>query len=204
MTANTVGTTAVASASTLSGATLDATDDGTFTFNVAAATTASGTYQVVFGDLTSIVYNQTNTNADATLTALAFAEAINDAGYAGITADSSGGLVTITNTLTGVSNVEFDLTPADVGLTAFPAGKVAFYNFSQPDTTYEWLSPVSDLSVCASSCGDGDVASDEACDDGNLIDGDGCSITCEVDGAPDPLLVTVDNPQSYAVAQPTH
>ena len=32
----TVGTTAVASASTLSGATLDATDDGTFTFNVAA------------------------------------------------------------------------------------------------------------------------------------------------------------------------
>jgi len=112
-------------------------------------------------------------------------------------------LVTITNTLTGVSNVEFDLTPADVGLTAFPAGKVAFYNLSQPDTTYEWLSPVSDLSVCASSCGDGDVASDEECDDGNLIDGDGCSITCEVDGAPDPLLVTVDNPQSYAVAQPT-
>jgi MYXO-CTERM domain-containing protein len=36
-------------------------------------------------------------------------------------------------------------------------------------------------SVCASSCGDGFVASDEACDDHNIADGDGCSATCTVE-----------------------
>ncbi|MEZ4365465.1 MAG: DUF4215 domain-containing protein [Kofleriaceae bacterium] len=36
--------------------------------------------------------------------------------------------------------------------------------------------------VCrASSCGDGVVASDEACDDGNAVDGDGCSRGCDSD-----------------------
>jgi len=111
-------------------------------------------------------------------------------------------LVTVTNATTGVANVEFDLTPADVGLTEFPAGKVAFYTFSQPDTYFEWIAPIADSSVCGSSCGDGLPASDEACDDGNLIDGDGCSILCEIDGAPDPLLVTVDFPQSFTTDQP--
>ena len=113
-------------------------------------------------------------------------------------------LVTITNTLTGVSNVEFDLTPADVGLSEFPAGKVALYTFSQPDTEFEWLSPLPGASVCASACGDGDQASDEECDDGNLVNGDGCDDTCTIEvTAPDPAAVTVDTPQSFAVDQPT-
>ncbi len=111
--------------------------------------------------------------------------------------------VTITNTRTGVSNLEFDLTPADVGLAEFPPGKAAFYTFSQPSTFFEWLSPMSSSSVCSSACGDGTAASDEECDDGNLIDGDGCSATCAIDGAPDPALVTVDPGQSYSTDQPT-
>ena len=99
---------------------------------------------------------------------------------------------------------EFDLTPADVGLSEFPAGKVALYTFSQPDTEFEWLSPLPGASVCASACGDGDQASDEECDDGNLVNGDGCDDTCTIEvTAPDPAAVTVDTPQSFAVDQPT-
>ena len=38
-----------------------------------------------------------------------------------------------------------------------------------------------DPSVCISDCGDGVVASDEACDDGENVDGDGCSASCVVE-----------------------
>jgi uncharacterized protein (TIGR03382 family) len=104
-------------------------------------------------------------------------------------------------TIDGV--VEFDVTPADLGLTSFPEGKIALYSLSQPDAYFEWLSPLPGPSVCASVCGDGDLASDEDCDDGNLINGDGCDDTCVTETAPpDPSQVTVDNPQSYATAQP--
>ena len=36
-------------------------------------------------------------------------------------------------------------------------------------------------SVCASKCGDGVLAWDEACDDGNFNDGDGCGFACFVE-----------------------
>lgn len=38
-----------------------------------------------------------------------------------------------------------------------------------------------DDSLCATECGDGIVAGDEACDDGNTDSGDGCSDTCVVE-----------------------
>ncbi|MBL8740925.1 MAG: DUF4215 domain-containing protein, partial [Myxococcales bacterium] len=38
-------------------------------------------------------------------------------------------------------------------------------------------------------CGDGILASSEACDDSNLLDGDGCSSTCRLEVA-DPLTDT--------------
>lgn len=36
-------------------------------------------------------------------------------------------------------------------------------------------------SICSTVCGDGLVATTEACDDGNLINGDGCDSTCVVE-----------------------
>ena len=35
--------------------------------------------------------------------------------------------------------------------------------------------------ICSAVCGDGLVASSEACDDGNLVNGDGCSSTCQIE-----------------------
>jgi fibro-slime domain-containing protein len=36
--------------------------------------------------------------------------------------------------------------------------------------------------ACATTCGNGNIETGEACDDGNLSDGDGCSSTCTVEG----------------------
>jgi len=100
--------------------------------------------------------------------------------------------------------VQFDVTPADLGLASFPEGKVGFYSLSQPDAYFEWLSPLGGASVCSSVCGDGDLASDEGCDDGNLINGDGCDDVCVSEvSPPNASAVTVDTPQAYATAQPT-
>lgn len=91
--------------------------------------------------------------------------------------------------------VQFDVTPADFGLDAFPDGNVGLYNFSQPNTRYTWLSP-SAASQCDPVCGDGLTKGEEACDDGGLVDGDGCSSECEIE--PGFTCTTLDWPGTNA------
>ena len=63
----------------------------------------------------------------------------------------------------------------------FPQGTVGLYNFGQPQARYEWISPISPADTCGSWCGDGVIASTEACDDAGNANGDGCSATCAVE-----------------------
>ncbi len=99
--------------------------------------------------------------------------------------------------------VEFDLTPADVGLERFPEGNFGFYTFSQPSDRFTLVSPTSG-SICApipEDCDGTDNDADGAIDEGFDADGDGftsCNDDCDdgdagVNPGADELCDGIDN-----------
>ena len=83
--------------------------------------------------------------------------------------------------------VEFDL----VG--DFPQGKLGLYEFSQEQTQFS----VTGTGECASWCGDGIQAANEACDDGDVTVGDGCSEVCQEEDADGDGLTDFDEVGVY-------
>jgi len=55
--------------------------------------------------------------------------------------------------------------------------------------------------VCYSTCGDGNVSSDEECDDGNLYSGDGCSPDCRVETSPLGLWMCYGEPSECEIRE---
>ncbi len=91
------------------------------------------------------------------------------------------------------SNLSSGTGPEEIAF-AVESGKTYFLVVDTPDTT-SFGRFVLDVSVAASSCGDGVASGSEQCDDGNTATGDGCSATCTTE-----TLALVDDCPGYAVA----